>query len=279
MTEAPKRQPIWNNLLPRLISAVIMAGVLFIPFYLGGYYWAATIFILGARAIWEWVKMTDVDPSALSFLIPMATLAGGIYLYYSGQFGWLYYLIGAGMGLAFIERLIRGKGEWFWSPFGVLYIVLPCVGAILMRSYEVGIEAPGFKLLAYLMLIVIAADVGAYFGGSYFKGPKLVPKLSPKKTWSGLISGIILGVIFGALMGLTLKMGPLNAGLLAIPIVLVSVFGDFLESAVKRRMNVKDASDLLPGHGGILDRLDSLLMVVFVAFLLTTYVVFYPDWI
>lgn len=278
MSEISERQPIWKNLVPRFISAVVMAIVLFIPFYFGGYFWMATIILLGARAVWEWVKMTDVEPSPLAFAIPILTLLLGCYLYYAGKMGLFYPVLAGGMALALLERLMRKKGEWFWSPFGVLYIVLPCVTVLVLRGSEVGVNGAGFKLLAYIMLVVIAADVGAYFGGSYFKGPKLVPKLSPKKTWSGLISGIILGVIFGAVMGLTLKMGPMMAAMVAVPVVLISVFGDFLESGIKRRMNVKDASDLLPGHGGILDRLDSVLMVVILGHILNQFMTF-SDWI
>ena len=267
MSETNKRQPIWSNLWPRSISAVIMAAVLFVPFYFGGIYWIVTILILGLRAIWEWVKMTDIEPPTLAFLIPMSTLIAGLYVEYVGLMDWFLPIVLGGVGLSLIERIIRKKGEWFWSPFGVVYIVVPCVAAVILRGAEPGIYADGFKLLSYLMLVVIAADVGAYFGGSFFKGPKLVPKLSPKKTWSGLISGILLGVVFGALMGLALAMGPQKAAIIAIPVVLISVFGDFLESGVKRRMDVKDASDILPGHGGLLDRLDSVLMVVLAAYI------------
>ena len=278
MSEIGARQPIWKNLWPRLVSAVIMAVVLFIPFYLGGLYWMATIILLGCWAVWEWVGMTDVKPTIFAFTIPILTLFAGIYAQYAGQTDLLYPIIGGGMVLALVERLIRKQGEWFWSPFGVLYIVLPCVTALALRGSETGMQSTGFKLIAYLMLVVIAADVGAYFGGSYFKGPKLVPKLSPKKTWSGLISGVLLGVVFGALMGMALKMGPSQAALVAVPVVLISVFGDFLESGIKRRMDVKDASDILPGHGGLLDRMDSILMVVIAAHILN-YFVDFSDWI
>lgn len=268
MSEPATRKPIWNNLWARLISAVVMAVILIVPFYFGGWIWAVTIFLLGARAIWEWVDMTDVKSTVPAMAIPITGLIVAIIAHFTGYGYWLYTIIIATAVLAFIERLTRKKGEKAWAPFGVVYIVLPCLAAIMFRGNVTGIEQ-GFLLLFYMYLVVIGADVGAYFGGSYFKGPKLVPKLSPKKTWSGLISGIILGVFLGGLFGLVLKMGPLMSGLIAIPIVLISVFGDFFESGIKRRMNVKDAGDILPGHGGLLDRLDSILMVMIVAHFVT----------
>lgn len=265
MSEPAARQPIWKNLGARFISAIVMAAVLLVPFYFGGVFWAVTIFILGARAVWEWVDMTDVEVNPRALLILFAGLTAGIVAQLTGYGHWLYTIIFSTAALAFVERLTRKQGEKIWAPFGAAYLILPCVAAIILRGSEVGIEATGFKLLAYLYLVVIAADVGAYFGGSYFKGPKLAPKLSPKKTWSGLISGIFLGVIFGATCSVFLKMDPVTSGLIAIPVVLISVVGDFFESSIKRRMNVKDAGDILPGHGGILDRLDSILMVMIVA--------------
>ncbi len=269
MSEPAARQPIWKNLGARAVTALIMAAILIVPFYFGGKVWALMIFALGARAVWEWVDMTDVRTSWTSLLIPATGLAVAIIAHFTGHGQWLYGIIGITAVIAFIERLSRRDGEKFWAPFGVAYIVLPCMAAIILRGDQVGIETEGFKLLFYMYLVVIGADVGAYFGGSYFKGPKLAPKLSPKKTWSGFISGVVLGVILGALFGYFLQMGPLLSGVIAIPIVLVSVIGDFFESGVKRRMNVKDAGDLLPGHGGILDRLDSILMVMIVAHFVT----------
>lgn len=269
MPEPTTHQPIWNNLWARLVTALVMAAILIVPFYFGGIFWALTVLLLGARAAWEWVDMTDVKSALPALIIPVVGLIGAIIAYFTGYGHWLYGIIIITAIAAFLERLTRSGGEKVWAPFGVVYVILPCIAAIMLRGEGAGIYDDGFKLLFFLYLVVIGADVGAYFGGSYFKGPKLAPKLSPKKTWSGLIFGIILGVILGAIFGIFVKMGPVKAGLIALPIVLVSVLGDFFESGIKRRMNVKDAGDLLPGHGGILDRLDSILMVLIFAHFLT----------
>ena len=162
--------------------------------------------------------------------------------------------------LAAAERARRGG--LLWSGLGFLYIVIPSMAIVGIRGVENGFATEGFAKLLYVILIVVAADVGAYFGGSYFKGPKLSPKLSPNKTWSGFFSGLVSGALIGGIVGHIIGIGFVFGFGLAIPIVILSVLGDLLESGVKRRLNVKDAGDLLPGHGGLLDRLDSLMMAI-----------------
>lgn len=243
------------------MSAVVMAALLFLPFYFGGISWYLTILVLGGIGVWEWVRMTDPKHSTLAVIIPVIALIMAAISEYAGWMMWILPGLLIAATLAFVERR-RRSGEKIWAPIGLVYLIIPCIAAISLRGTGIGFDSGGFKLLLYLILVVIAADVGAYFGGSYFKGPKLVPNLSPKKTWSGFFSGIISGVIMGALLGLILPLGPKAGAILALPVVLISVVGDFIESAVKRRMNVKDASGIIPGHGGILDRLDSLLLVL-----------------
>lgn len=266
MSETPKPKT-WKNLGARFVTAVIFALVCFVPFYFGGTPWAIFVVILGVRLIWEWVKMTDPKSGWPALAIPLAALIVAITYQYSGKVPWVVPALLVAALLAFLERQ-RRDGEKIWAPFGVIYLALPCVAMIALRGDGTGFADHGFKLLAFIIMIVIAADVGAYFGGSYFQGPKLAPKLSPKKTWSGLVSGVIAGALMAALCSFGLKMGPLTAVLFSIPVVLVSVLGDFLESAIKRKMEVKDAGDILPGHGGLLDRLDSLILVVLVLMML-----------
>ena len=114
-------------------------------------------------------------------------------------------------------------------------------------------------------MVVIAADSWAYLGGSLLKGPKLAPKISPNKTWSGFLSGLLFGAFAGVLCAWATGFGLVYGFMLALPVVLFSVIGDLLESAIKRHLNVKDAGGLLPGHGGLLDRVDSLMLAVFVS--------------
>lgn len=257
----------WKNLGVRAVSAIVFAAVCFAPFYFGGAIWTLLVALLGARVVWEWVRMSDLKATGLAYAIPLVGLIITLTYGYTGQFSFAFLAILVAAAVAVIERLSRGGG--LWAGLGFIYIAVPCLSFIALRGHEVGISAPGFLLLIFLMTVVIAADTGAYFGGSYFQGPKMAPRLSPKKTWSGFMCGCVAGVFVGAvtalLSGFSMSMG----AMLAFPVVIFSVLGDFLESALKRRLQVKDAGGLLPGHGGLLDRLDSLMMVVVVVIIAT----------
>lgn len=255
-----KPKPTWKNLGVRIVSALILIAICLAPFYFGGPLWAVLIVLLGARLIWEWVHISDPTPSKLSYIIPILGVVICVTYIYLGApvsafIAALFITV-----FAMIERAPRSGG--LWSGLGFLYICVPAMLIVSLRGNEIGFSAPGFLILIFLIAIVAAADTGAYFGGSYFKGPKIAPKLSPKKTWSGFVSGFIAGSVMGAVCAFFSGFPPFTGALLAMPVVILSVLGDFLESGLKRRLEVKDTGDLLPGHGGLLDRLDSLLMVV-----------------
>jgi len=260
MSEAKAKKPIWNNVGIRAVTALSFAAICILPLYLGGWPWTILVSILGARMMWEWVKMSDPSPTRLAYVLPIIGVVVANFYAVQG-FWWVSAItITVAAILAAVERLRRGG--LLWAGLGYLYIIIPCLAIVYLRGGEAGFATAGFSKLIYIILIVIAADVGAYFGGSFFKGPKLAPKLSPNKTWSGSFSGLIFGALIGGIVGKIIGVGfALGMGL-AVPIVILSALGDLLESGLKRILNVKDSGNLLPGHGGLLDRLDSLMLAV-----------------
>jgi phosphatidate cytidylyltransferase len=146
-----------------------------------------------------------------------------------------------------------------WMLAGLVYAGVLLLGPILLRN-DISL---GFVAILFLFAIVWITDTAAYFAGRAFGGPKLWPAVSPKKTWSGAIGGTLGGVAAGLLVvkGAGLAIAPMLV-LVAVGLSIVSQAGDLLESAVKRHFGAKDASQLIPGHGGLMDRLDGFLTAV-----------------
>lgn len=193
-------------------------------------------------------------------LAPMVIIAewqGGVY------FDGLMLLL---LGLAFHEWFsICRNQDVVTKPFarfamlitGGVYIGAACMALAWMRA----IHPDGAMLVLMVLLAVWASDTGAYFAGTLIGGPKLAPRISPKKTWAGVIGGLVAAALVGATMA---HFGEAHDNALAIAslagvIGLLTVVGDLLESWVKRRVDIKDSGSLIPGHGGVLDRVDGLL--------------------
>jgi len=152
-----------------------------------------------------------------------------------------------------------------WANIGLLYLLFPALAAIWLRGSGVGFEDEGFKRVFFVIMIVIAADAGAYFSGKSIGGPKLAPRLSPKKTWAGFIGGLIIGALLGGVLAELWSDDFFDGLIVGAVLVVAAVFGDFLESGFKRKFGVKDTGGLIPGHGGLLDRTDSHMIALCVA--------------
>jgi phosphatidate cytidylyltransferase len=207
---------VGNGLGPRVLSGLVLIPVALGLAYAGGAAFNILVLLAAALMADEWRRLCSID---------------------------------AGAGGAAHRR-------WLWLAVGAVYIAVPCIAIIWLRSDA----AVGRQAIFWLFAVVWATDIGAYFAGRGIGGPKLAPRISPGKTWAGLLGGMVCAALVGAVTALLLDLSH-TAPLIVISALLavVAQAGDLLESMVKRRFGVKDSGHLIPGHGGVLDRLDGLL--------------------
>lgn len=215
--------------------------------------------------------MSDLGKRIVSGVVLAAVLLGDLWL---GSWWYLaLLLVGGALVLVEFARLVgkmrlRAIVQTAWFAFGFLYVGLAIHGLWTVRA----LPAHGLFFAAWLFLVVWATDIGAYIFGRTIGGPKIAPSISPSKTWAGLLGGIVFaGVVMIVMMramtgDFDWTIGPmLVVGVLwGAPLVVLAQAGDFFESWMKRRAGVKDSGALIPGHGGVFDRVDGLLPVAIV---------------
>ena len=218
-----------SDLLVRFVSAVAMLASAMIALWFGSWFWIGFVVLISGLVLWEWnLLVRRFGGSALS--------------------------------------------EVAWQFVGALYVA----GAALAMM-QVRLNYDMWTVLVAFLFPVIAVDVGAYFAGRTIGGPRIAPSISPSKTWAGLFGGMIAASIitvsievfdFGPTTPTGFTMGGIGLAMLSGALIaIIAQGGDFFESWMKRRAGVKDSSNLIPGHGGVFDRLDGFVAVFFVLFL------------
>jgi phosphatidate cytidylyltransferase len=198
----------------------------------------------------------DLAPRVVSALV-LAPLAGTC-AWFGGPAWWaLMAACAATLVTEWAGMAKAGRLGSAWFAAGVAYVGLALVSLLWLRADPVG----GRMTVLFLLLVIWATDVGAYLCGRWIGGPKLAPVISPGKTWSGTVGGVAVAAAMGAALGLVAEPGAWgSAAVLALVIAVAAQLGDLGESAVKRRCGVKDSGRLIPGHGGLLDRVDSVML-------------------
>jgi len=207
---------------------------------------------------WEWVKLCGGSTRTLPGLVvaPYILLAGAAAVLSQPGLGLL--IVGAGIVVTRFAARRAGGATPFWLPFGVLYIGLAGIALIVLRHDA----AVGRDNVIFLFLVVWASDIAAYVAGRSLGGPKLAPAISPNKTWSGALGGLFGASVVGMCVALAFGDGGslIRTALISAMLGIATQSGDMFESWIKRRFGVKDSSGLIPGHGGLLDRLDGVLV-------------------
>jgi phosphatidate cytidylyltransferase len=244
---APTPSAKWDDLKTRVTSGAIMFVIGAFAVILGGVWFQMLVVFVTAVMVWElWMMISPDRPT------PGMLLAALLASVLSGQL---------------LDQTLLGLA---------LFAVVPLIGAAVLQQerltffiFALGIQLAGWGLvhfradygfiwIIWLMLVVVATDIFGYLAGRTFGGPKFWPKVSPKKTWSGTAAGWLSAGVVGLIFTLFTNAG-LSIILISMMLSFASQMGDIAESALKRRMGVKDSSSLIPGHGGLFDRFDALL--------------------
>jgi phosphatidate cytidylyltransferase len=259
-----------ENFLRRTASALVLAPLAILAAFLGGWVFAAVCAITATLVLWEWSALVTRAANWLALGAGLPALIIAAILAQDGRPGAAIGVVVIGAlfatrGTAVLPRADRSAEQLSWAAAGVIYAGIALISPIVLRSDP----ELGFAALLFLFATVWATDIFAYLVGRSLAGPLLWRRVSPKKTWAGAIGGLAGGIAAGSAVAYaSAGTQPLVAGVLALILSIAAQLGDLLESWVKRRFDAKDASTLIPGHGGVMDRVDGLLLAALAAVLI-----------
>ena len=253
----------------RVASSLVLMPVAGAAIWFGSPWIVLAVAVAAALMGWEWGRLTGRSrgPADGALMVGVACVPVALAGFVSVELG----LVAAAvliLGQQFLAR--RGAGRPAWTIGGLCWIVLPCIAFDWMRGLTpAGDGADGFALIALIVTVVWSVDIAAFLSGRTIGGPKLAPALSPNKTWAGLIGGVAAAMAASwVLTRFIAFQSPIAVVLGSGGLAVVEQMGDMAESYAKRRFGVKDSGGLIPGHGGMLDRLDGMLAVVAAMFLI-----------
>jgi phosphatidate cytidylyltransferase len=243
-----------GSLRLRVASAMVMLPLAILAVWLGSWWLAAFLAVICAAMCWEWAKICAPRYAEVSIAMLAAGVAGPLLLPPFG-FPAVLWVVAAGLVVLLILAVAGRMENRAVCIAGLPYVVIGISSIGLIR----GEPTAGLATVLWAAASVVATDVGAYFVGRNVGGPKLAPRLSPNKTWSGLIGGMLCAAIAGVVTALIVGAAWEPLAVCSAILAVIAQGGDLIESALKRHFNVKDASRLIPGHGGFLDRFDGYL--------------------
>lgn len=243
-----------NNLRLRVLSAAVLLPVAVAAVWAGAWWFAAFLAVAGGAMCWEWARLCNPARGEAQAVMLAAGAASALVLVPFGLAA-VFWVAAAAVATLACLALAGRLAHPAVSIAGLPYVVAGITGAGWLRADA---EA-GLVTVLWVVASVVATDVGAYFVGRRIGGPKLAPRISPNKTWSGLLGGMASAGIAGAVTGVMSGGAWLPLFACSVALAAISQGGDLIESSLKRHFKVKDASQLIPGHGGFLDRFDGYL--------------------
>lgn len=243
----------------RIVSAVVLAPLAIATAWIGDGLFLAFWGVAAVGVWWEWSTLVAASAARLVMLTGLAPMLIALAAMAGGRFAIALMVIALGAAAA---NIVAPAGRRVWVGAGTLYAASLVVTPLLLR----GDSNFGFIAITFVFTVVWATDILAYCVGRLVGGPKLWPAVSPGKTWAGAVGGTAGAVVVGCGFGLTvIPGGALYPAVVGLVLSAVAQGGDLLESAVKRRFGAKDSSHLIPGHGGLMDRLDGFIAAALVA--------------
>lgn len=278
MISLPNRQPRSgqsglragaSNLLLRIGSVLVLVPIVLAVAYFGGWLFLILCAVAAGGILWEWTELTTSQSDPRVLAPGAAALAAAGLLTGTGEPVLATGAVAAGALMAGIISAMSGSDRrnsgTIWALGGVLYAGIAFLGPALLRREG----ALGFSAFLFLAASVWMTDICAFFVGRAVGGPRLWSRVSPNKTWSGAVGGLAGGIAGGILVGYASGLSRLLIlGAVALVLSVSAQAGDLLESAIKRRFGAKDTGRLIPGHGGLMDRLDGFLVAAAVALLI-----------
>jgi phosphatidate cytidylyltransferase len=246
-----------RNLLMRVLAAAVLMPLAVAIAYAGGWLWTALVTLAAIGLFVEWLTVVGLAGAMRVIVTGAAALAAAGVCFSIGRVDAALMVLAIGFAAVVSTAPERRN----WAAAGFLYVAMAQIASVMVRLDP----EKGFAALMFVLLVVWVTDSGGYFAGRGIGGPKLWPRVSPKKTWAGAAGGLVaslaVAIGFAALdLGKTVPLLLLATGL-----TIVSQLGDLFESAVKRRFGAKDSSHIIPGHGGLMDRLDGFVAAAAVA--------------
>ncbi len=240
-----------DSVMKRSVAAAVMAPLTLLAVFAGMPYFNLFALFVGCLLAWEWAEMMPTEKKGRYT---------ALYVFAVASSTWLLHLIAVPLAivLATLAAVYKSRGEKYRGllVLGVPYISIG-VGAFAWL-YSIG----GMECVLWYILVIWSVDVGGYVVGCSLKGPKLAPKISPNKTWAGLAGAMVFALVVSWVFVFGFNIQPFwrKSLIIAAPFVaLIAQTGDLIESAIKRKLGLKDSSNLIPGHGGIFDRIDGLI--------------------
>lgn len=256
---SPERSSSRGELKARIIAGVILGCLTLGAVYFGGFAFSALVAVGAALVFSEWADMTGLsEREPMVKGLALAVLAVALALGATGFFMLGVIMSGLGASLLSLPYTRAPALMHRWVGAGLIYAALPALALLWLRDGEGG-DAGGMARVLWLMAVVWSTDIGGYVFGRWLGGPKMAPRLSPNKTWAGFVGSLVFVLAAGLCARSLDTQGHIPPLIAALGLAVVAIMGDLGESALKRGFGVKNSGSIIPGHGGVMDRVDGLL--------------------